>query len=141
MSTHPNFEILLPGGATTTGAVFGYSVQASGRDRHSLRISISAEIMAKTTWTAATRLRLDIDDKARQGRLAVVAEGSHQARKLSVIPATNRGLFSFPWSGKCTDLFPMYDAVCEMDVIAATPDDVIFELPENTYAEGEAPQA
>lgn len=133
----PDFQPLRPAGASEVGVAFGFTVLANGEGRRcKLRFSISAATKPES-WleSPTTYLRLDICPKTSLGRLIKVEKDSKDARKLEVMENTGRALFFFPYSGKATELFPSYNAVCLLDIVSTTEDAITFKLPELETAE------
>lgn len=124
-----SFRTLIPGGASSNGATFGFSVNSRGKGLKELRFSICPAIMRKTKWTADTLIALNIDDEEKKGELAVVSEGAFQARKLKITGSTQRGLFIFPYSGEALEVFQEYEGIYELDNVVATPEAITFDLP------------
>lgn len=138
-----SFRTLIPGGASTNGATFGFSVNSRGKGLKEIRFSISPALMRQTKWNAETWLALNIDDEEKKGEMAVVSEGAFQARRLKVTPSTQRGLFIFPYSGEAPEIFAEYEGIYELDNVEATPEAITFDLPppppeEETEEEEEA---
>ncbi|WP_395753365.1 hypothetical protein [Prosthecobacter sp.] len=137
-----SFTPLKSGGRASNGAHFGFAIRSAGSGRmQSVCFTICGALVKQLRWKDGMRLRLDIDAKAKQGRLMPVDETDKDGRKLKMQPTSGRGQFFFPFSGEALNYFEAYQAVYEFDgvkVLGPGPMlSLVFDLPPAPEREDE----
>lgn len=114
------------------GARFAYSIRRANKSAGPrLRVSISPELMSKTGWQDGDWLRLEVDAKARLGRLLQVITAGEAVRRVDVpCAATGRGNYELPCTGEVPNYFPAATAMQEMEVVEVKAGEITFELPQ-----------
>lgn len=129
------WETLVPDGRSSVGVAFGYAVrlqtggkQADERRWPTLSFVLSAAVVRAAKLQAGEWLRIDVDRKARKGRLTRLAQPSKAGRKLHV-SESGRSDVVWPCSGPLAELFGS-DAVGVTPLAyEVTSEGIVFDLP------------